>query len=96
MLIGCSLNADVNLVLTDDGSRLVAVKSFDFRVVVDFALNIAAERISFYRRLASFLDDPKRLVLITDWNAIFDPKMDRVERKASESGMQPDRFFSSP
>ena len=52
LLIGRSLNDAVNLVLADDGGRLVvvnvAVKSFEFRVVAVYAPNIAAERISFF------------------------------------------------
>ena len=36
------------------------------------------ERVSFFRRLVPFLDDTKRLVLIGDWNAILDPKIDKV------------------
>ena len=67
LLIRHRLNADANLVLADDGSRLVlvdvAVKSFELQVVAVYAPNIAAERVSFNRRLAPFLDDPKQLVL---------------------------------
>ena len=63
MLIGCSLNADVKLVLADVEGWLVvadvAVKIFEFRVGADYAPNIAAERVSFFRRLTPFLDDPK-------------------------------------
>ena len=48
LLIRHSLNADVNLVLADDGSRLVVaydtVKSFKFQVAAVHAPNIAAER----------------------------------------------------
>ena len=40
--------------------------------------NIAAERFSFFPRLAPFLDDSKRLVLMGDWNAILDLKIDKV------------------
>ena len=58
LLIGRSLNADVNHVLADDGGRLimvdVAVKNFEFRVAVVYVPNIAAEKLSFYRRLAPF------------------------------------------
>ena len=36
------------------------------------------EGVSFFRRLAPFLDDPKRLFLMGDWNAILDPKIDKV------------------
>ena len=47
LLIGHSLNADVNLVLADDGAQLVvinvAVKSFKFQLA---AANIAAEKVS--------------------------------------------------
>ena len=64
----------------------VAVKSFKLRLVAVYAPNIAAERVSFFRRLASFLDDTKRLVLMGDWNAILDPKIDKVGRGASSAG----------
>ena len=62
----------------------VAVKSFEFRVVAVYALNCAGERRSFFRRLGPFLDDSKRLVLMDDWNAILDPKLDR-DRDANGS-----------
>ena len=68
LLVGRSLNADVNVVFAGDwGSLFVAdvgVKSFKFRLVVVYAPNIVAERISFFRRLVPFLDDSKRLVLM--------------------------------
>ena len=90
LLIGRNLNADENLVLVDDGGRLVvtnvALKIFVFRVVAVYAPNIAAERVSFYRRLVPFLDDPKRKFLMGDWNAILDPKIDRAVRGARRSG----------
>ena len=44
------------------------------------------ERVSFFRRLAPFLDDTKRLVLMGDWNAILGPKIDKVGRGASRLG----------
>ena len=70
-----------------DGGRLVvvdvAVKSFNFRLVAVYAPNIVTERVFFYRRLAPFLDDTKRLVLMGVWNAILDPKIDKVGRGAS-------------
>ena len=80
LLVGCSLDADVDVVFAGDEGRLVvadvAVKSFKFRLVAVYTSNIAAERVSLFRRLAPFLDDPKRLVLMGDWNAILDPKID--------------------
>ena len=60
----------------------VAVKSFEFRIAAVYEPNITAERVSFFRRLAPFLDDLKRLVLMGDWNAILDPKKDRVRWRA--------------
>ena len=51
-----------------------------------YALNIAVERVSFFRRLAPFLDDSKRLVLMGDWNAILDPRIDKVGQGASRLG----------
>ena len=42
--------------------------------------------VSFFRRLAPFLDDTKRLVLMGDWNAILDPKIDKVGRGAWRVG----------
>ena len=103
--VGCSLNADVNLVFADDGDRLVvtnvAVKSFEFRVVAVYAPSIAAERVSFFRRLVPFLDDPKRIVLVVDWNAILDPKIgssgeleDREGVKAAWSTWRPGTTWS--
>ena len=90
LLVGRSLDADVDVVFAGDGGRLVvadvAVKSFKFRLVAVYASNIAAERVSFFRRLAPFLDDTKRLVLMGDWNAILDPKIDKVGRGANRLG----------
>ena len=90
LLVGRSLDADVDVVLAGDGGRLVvadvAVKSFKIRLVAVYASSIAADRVSFFRRLAPFLDDTKRLVLMGDWNAILDPKIDKVGRRANRLG----------
>ena len=90
LLVGRSLDADVDVVFADDGGRLVvvdvAMKSFKFRRVAVYASNIAAESVSFFRGLAPFLDDTKRLVLMGDWNAILDPKIDKVGQGASRLG----------
>ena len=63
LLIGHSLNTDVNLLLADDRGWLVvtdvAVKSFAFWVVMVYAPNISVERVSFYQQLAPFFDNPK-------------------------------------
>ena len=79
LLVGRSLDADVDVVCAGDGGRLVvadvAVKSFKFRLVAVYTSNIAAEKVYFFRRLAPFLDDTKRLVLMGDWNAILDSKV---------------------
>ena len=52
LLVGRSLDADVDVVFAGDGGRLVvadvAVKSFKFRLVAVYASNIAAERVSFF------------------------------------------------
>ena len=90
LLVGRSLDADVDVVFAGDGCRLVVadvvVKSFKFRLVAVYASNIAAERVSFFRRLAPFLDDTKRLVFMGDWNAIIDPKIYKVGRGVSRRG----------
>ena len=90
MLVGRSLDADVDVVFAGDGGQLVvvdvAVKSFKFRLVAVYAPNIVVERVSFFRRLAPFLDDTKRLVLMGDWNAILDPKIDKFGRGARRVG----------
>ena len=74
LLVGRSLDADVDVVFAGNGGQLVVadvtVKSFKFRLVVVYAPNIAVEWLSFFRRLAPFLDDSKRLVLMGDWNVI--------------------------
>ena len=59
------------------------MKTFEFRIAVVHAPTIAAEKRVFFRRLGSFLDDSKRTVLVGDWNAILDPKIDRAGRGAS-------------
>ena len=90
MLVGRSLDADVNVVFAGDGGLLVVadvgVKSFKFRLVVVYAPITAVERVSFFRRLAPFLDDSKWLVLIGDSNAMLDPKIDSVGWGASRLG----------
>ena len=44
------------------------------------APNITTERVFFFSGLVPFLDDPKRIALVGDWNAILDPKIDSVGR----------------
>ena len=88
-LVGHSLNTYLNLVFADDGDWLVlanvTVKSFKFRMVAVYASNIAAEKV-YFLAVSLFLDHPERIVLVDDWNAIFDPKTDRVGRGARGSG----------
>ena len=83
-LVGCSLDAIVNVVFAGDGGRLlvadVAVKTFEFRIAAVHVPNSAAERRSFLRRLGSLLDASRRTVLVGDWNAILDPDIDRAGR----------------
>ena len=82
--------ADVDVVFACDRDRLVVadvgIKSFKFRLVMVNAPNVAVERVSIFRRLAPFLDNSKRLVLMGDWNAILDPKIDKVRRGARRLG----------
>ena len=68
-----------------------ADKSFKFRVVYVYALNITAERCSFFWWFEPFLDDSKQLILVGDWNAILEPKIDKAGRGASRL----DRYKSS-
>ena len=76
LLVGRSLDTIINVVFAGDGRRLqvadVAVKTFEFRIAVVYAPNIAAERRLFLRRLGSFLNASKLTVLVGDWNAILD------------------------
>ena len=86
LIVGRCLNANVNVVLAGDEGRLVvadiAVKTFEFRVVAVYAPNTIGERRSFYRRLEPFLDDAKQIILMGDWNAILDHKIDKDGRGA--------------
>ena len=50
-----------------------------------YASNIPAESVFFFQRWVPFLDDLKWIVLVSDWNAILDPKIDRVGKGASGS-----------
>ena len=90
LLVGRSLDADVDVVFAGDGGRLVvadvAVGGFRFRLVAVCAPSVVVEGVSFFRRLAPFLDDAKRLVLVGDWSAILDPGMDGVGRGAGRVG----------
>ena len=82
ILVGCILNAIVNLVFAGDGGRLVVaevtVKIFDsewsrWRMTLLFPT------------VGPFLDDLKRQVLVGDWNTILDHKIDKGGRGASGS-----------
>ena len=79
----CDLDAALTQmsILSGDGDRLVvadvALKTFEFRVVVVYAHNTAEERHFFFRQLRPFLDNPMQLVLGGDWNATLDPKLDK-------------------
>ena len=79
LLVGRSLDGDVDFVFAGNGGWMVvadvAVKNLKFRLVVVYAPNIDAERVSFFRRLAPFLYVSKRLVLMGNWNVILDPKV---------------------
>ena len=90
LLVGRGLDADVDVVFAGDGGRLVvadvAVRGFRFRLVAVCAPSIVVERVSFFRRLAPFLDGARRLVLVGDWSAILDPGMDGVGRGARRVG----------
>ena len=70
LLIGRSLNADVDAIFEGDGHRLVvtnvAVKNFAFRVVAVYAPNYIGERRTFFRWLEPFLGDSKWIVLVRD------------------------------
>ena len=81
LLVGRSLHANVNVVFAGYQGRLV-LTTFEFRLVVLYAPNIAVERVSVFRRLVPFPDDSKWLVLMGDWNRIpiLDPKIDKVGR----------------
>ena len=74
LLVGHSLDANVNVVFAGDEGRLVvadiAVKTFEFRVVAVYAPNSSGERRSFYRRLEPFLDDSKRIIPITGMKSL--------------------------
>ena len=86
LLIGHSLNADVNLVLADEGAASWLWPMLPLKVSSDRSEYCCRERVSFYQWLPPFLDNPKQLVLMGDWNVILDPKVDRVGKGAIESG----------
>ena len=52
LLVGCNLDINVNVVFAGNGDQLdvadAAVKSFEFRLVVVYAHNIAVERVFFF------------------------------------------------
>ena len=55
----------------------VEFKRFEFRVVAVYAPYNIGKRRSFFRRFEPFLDNPKQIILVGDWNAILDPKIDK-------------------
>ena len=87
LLVKRSLGASVNVVFAGAAGRLivadVAVNSRKFRIVVVYAPNTPGERVSFFRELGPYLTFSERLVLVGDWNAILDPKLDKGGRGAS-------------
>ena len=90
LLVGHSLDADLNVVFAGDGDRLivadVAIKSFKYRVAPVYTPISLVRELPFFQRLAPFLNDPKRLVLVDDWNGILDPKIDKVGWGVSRLG----------
>ena len=70
LLIGRSLNEDIDLVFAGDGDRLVvadvAGKSFAFPVFAVYAPNYIGERRTVFRRLDLFLCDLKWIVIVGD------------------------------
>ena len=85
-LVGCNFDADVKLFLQVTRHPTphwvvanVAVKSFKFRVATAYAPNGAG---------FLFFDGWRRssIVLVSDWNAIFDPRIDKVGLGASRTG----------
>ena len=93
LLVKRSLNARIDVVAVGSEGRFVvvdvAVRGCEFRVVAVYAPNVARERRIFFSQIGTFLTDPKRLVLLGDWNAILDPKIDR---RGGASGLgRPDR-----
>ena len=89
LLVGRSLHAIVNVAFAGDGGWLVvsdvAVKSFELRVVAVHAPNSVSERLSVFWRMEPFLDYPKRIILVSCWNAVLDPKMNKARWGASGS-----------
>ena len=81
VLVKRSLGARIDVISAGSGGRCVvvdiAVRGHEFRVVAVYAPNVAAERRVFLSQIESFLTDLKQLVLVGDWNAILDPKLDR-------------------
>ena len=57
LLVGRSLDADVDVVFAGDGGWLVvadvAVKSLKFRLVAVYMSNISTDRVSFFRRFGA-------------------------------------------
>ena len=92
LLVKRSLGARIDVVSVGSDGRCVvvdvAVRDCEFRVVAVYAPNRARERRVFFSQLGSFLTDPKQLVLVGDWNAILDPKIDRGRGASGSVGWQ--------
>ena len=81
LLIGRSLNTDVKPVLTDDrGATCYGQCSHGLCAQYRYREGFL------YRWSASYLDDPKGILLMSDWNAILDPKFDCFGRGAKGPG----------
>ena len=90
LLVKQSLNAVVDVIFRDDnGQLLVADLSVDekqFRIVTVHAPNNTRKRRNFLKTLEPYLSDPKRTILMGDWNSILDPEIDRAGKGNGGSG----------
>ena len=80
-LVNRCLNATCTLVLSDPAGRLcvldVIINNKAFRLIGVYGPNDPSELPDFFRRLKPFVMSSKRVILVLDWNAVFDPCLDR-------------------
>ena len=83
-LVSRRLDASCALVLSDPAGRLcvldVTIKDKAFRLVGAYGPNATSELPAFIRRIEPYVIPSKWVILVGDWNAVFDPNLDRGAR----------------
>ena len=95
-LVSIRLVATCALVLSDPASRLcvldVTIKDKAFRLIGVYGPNAISEFPAFFRRIEPYVIPSKGVILVGDWNAVFDPNLDRGASSTSSNTLDA-RYF---